>query len=298
MQNAEVVGQLKNLVNEGATILENFPNKTQFAEEIRQVKQQYKQDNPADLPKLFGTRVPSSAMWLKNTIDFNHRANMNEDIEQRKLNYSARVAQLENRFMQWYASALEALRTAGIRELVPQLINAKSSPRLDSKFRRGIAVLEKALHLLSDEGRVAQPLLIQKGQPITAMNQVKEILRGCTSFVKIQDPYADMELLEAIESVGLDVNIKLLLGKTACPSEQFAKGLAKLKKSGRRIEAVFILDGTNAPFHDRYIFSEKKAFSLGTSMNGFGLRDSSIIPLQEWTVFETKFDQYFAQGTK
>lgn len=305
MQRSELISRMKNLVNEGTIILENFPNKSHLAEKIRQVRQQYKRGNPANLPKLFGIRnlfgtrrIPSEAEWISHGLQINHQINLNREIEQCRFNFNVRLSQLESRFAQWYPSAFEVLQLAGFKELVPQLINAKSISRLDSKFRKGIAVLEKALHFLTDEDYLQKPVLIEKGHPLAGLSRVKSILQDCTPFVKIQEPYADMELLEVLEAVKMDVKISLLLGKTACPKEKFIKGLDKLKKSGRQIEAVFIVDGANAPFHDRYIFSGKKAFSLGTSMNGLGLRDSGIIPLSEWNEFEAKFNEYFTVGKR
>ena len=125
---------------------------------------------------------------------------------------------------------------------------------------------------------------------------IKNFIKNAKKYVKIQDPYPSSELLEIIEATTPNVKNILLLGPFLNNKEKeiFEKNLKLLRKTGRNIEVLSIKYNKTAPFHDRFLISEKKGITTGTSLSGLGIRDSVITELNEWKDIEKRFDEYMS----
>lgn len=160
MQKSELVSKLKNLINEGTTILENSPSKTYLAKQVKQVRENYRRGDPSGFWRpLFGGRLASTAS-LKFIRD-GQQSQMSQDIERLQNNFDVRMRQIDSKYEQWYSGALEALKLVDPKTLTFQLMNTKGLSKTDAKFRKGIVVLEKALHLLEKQMSAYQPTLIK-----------------------------------------------------------------------------------------------------------------------------------------
>ena len=92
----------------------------------------------------------------------------------------------------------------------------------------------------------------------------------------IVDPYLDDPLFSLLEKLGAGVKIKILTSKPQGDSKVIA---SKFKEQRGNFE----LYKTNK-FHDRYIIADKECYLLGSSINSFGKKATTLVQINDETV--------------
>lgn len=198
------------------------------------------------------------------------------------------------RFTLWTARMQEALRGCDAT-VMKRFSSAVHASRLDTRVRRCLALLEA---LQAVEPAHKSVLLVKAGQPLTGRAHLQEILAQAQTYVKIQEPYPSTDLLLLIESLAPSVRCTLLIGPVEKKSAQFREQLDLLRKAGRSIVVKTIANKEGkAPFHDRFVMTERKCFAIGSSVSGLGLRDSAIIEVPNRAEIEKQFDLYMNSPT-
>ena len=123
-----------------------------------------------------------------------------------------------------------------------------------------------------------------------ARSILMEMFSSCESCVKIQDPYLGEDTLMIISQyVSKELDIKVLTGQIAGRDDDIAdicRYIERLRNERKgRFQIMFLGDTEgNAPFHDRYVISQNRCWSIGTSLKQIGRgKDTTIveIPLTE-----------------
>ena len=220
---------------------------------------------------------------------------MQRDNEIRQLyqQFDIHYRESEQRYNNWSSEAVQAIKLSKCFYCLKKFTDSKQKVKLETRLRGGIVALNQALNYL-EKSPQKETLLIKTGEPLKGRRVLKEFLGKAKAYVKIQEPYPTHEILETLEDATTNIKCQLLLGpfNNMEAKEKFEKNLALLRKAGRNIEVVSIKCGKTAPFHDRFLISEKKGISTGTSLSGLGMRDSIITGLNEWKDIEKRFDGY------
>jgi hypothetical protein len=149
--------------------------------------------------------------------------------------------------------------------------------------------VERYLH----EEHLSRTILVKKGETLTGMAKLQEIISCMHGTIRFQDPYPWPETLLAVKMIEQGVQVRFLIGKLSDP-HSFTAMLSSVRKSGRDIQVKILIESNGkAPFHDRYIISKDNAWTMGTSPNGIGMRDSSITRLEDWLEIERRFDEWW-----
>lgn len=110
-------------------------------------------------------------------------------------------------------------------------------------------------------------------------NWVKASVSG---YLTIYDPYFNEEMLELLKSTPTDARINILtsarIGELEELQDRYRKFWLKIcdQVPPSTNFFVFATNSGETPIHDRFLATEGSALSLGTSLNGFGNKYSSI----------------------
>jgi hypothetical protein len=132
-----------------------------------------------------------------------------------------------------------------------------------------------------DTGRkelVAPPgstFVIDPSHPVPALIKLHEFLAELRGEVRISDPYLDPVTMSHLDACGQGVRLRLLTARI----HQDATVRAAVRSFARLGRSIEIKRSTSGRVHDRYIIEDRQVFYLGTSLNGIGKTNSSIIPL-------------------
>lgn len=140
----------------------------------------------------------------------------------------------------------------------------------------------------------SEVVLFTSGNQVGAIEALKRILDKARVSIKILDPYFgnDDSDWDIFEEVATNIEIKILTSlefRRKSPIN-FQSSLGALKSEIRKSAVMSIFSEikiggskrNKCPFHDRYfIVDDKDVWSIGTSINGLGKRDSSIIKLDQ-----------------
>lgn len=126
--------------------------------------------------------------------------------------------------------------------------------------------------------------LIPVEDSFLARSALKDIFSKCETYVKIQDPYIGEDTFRILSSyVPKDLEIKILTGQEIGQGETFeeiCRYIDRIKSERKgKFQIMFMgSKGKEAPFHDRFIISQNRCWSIGTSLKQLGKgKDSTIV---------------------
>lgn len=124
-------------------------------------------------------------------------------------------------------------------------------------------------------------VLIPAHDPFMAKRILQDMFSKCEDYVKVQDPYLGEETFHVLEYLPKHLEVRLLTGLTLGIGEdtERLRQLIQRWKGERKFRVAFIGDPTSgeAPFHDRFILSKNRCWSVGTSLKQLGVgKDSTI----------------------
>ncbi|PFK43442.1 hypothetical protein COJ23_25105 [Priestia megaterium] len=123
------------------------------------------------------------------------------------------------------------------------------------------------------------------GQGEEAFSNIKTWLsENVSSYVKIYDPYFDEQTMELLKYITDEARITIL---TSAKTTEISDDSLQNKYKSKWLSIcdqlppethfhVFATPNGKTPMHDRFIISDRAGIQLGTSLNGFGKRDSTI----------------------
>lgn len=119
---------------------------------------------------------------------------------------------------------------------------------------------------------------IEPGKPFSAkLVLLNDILSKVENRVWISDPYVSIRLLDLLNVLEPDIQIRILT-QTVQGKGEFKRALIDFKREHPKTE-VRIVDSDE--LHDRYILSEKRMWLVGHSLKDLGRRESFIVALGE-----------------
>jgi hypothetical protein len=119
---------------------------------------------------------------------------------------------------------------------------------------------------------------------------LKDMFTRCESYIKIQDPYIGEDAFRIISSyVPKDVEVRILTGQELGKgeiAEDIYRYVERLKSERKGKFQIMFIGSKNkeAPFHDRFIISEARCWTIGTSLKQVGKgKDTTVVevPLLE-----------------
>lgn len=117
--------------------------------------------------------------------------------------------------------------------------------------------------------------LIDPTQAVQAVSSLHRILANMQGTILICDPYLDAVTIEHLDSCPPSA-VLYVLTETLKDSGKLRRLLAAMLAQGRRIE---IRVGPPGQLHDRYIIDDSSMYLSGTSLNGFGKRQSFLVQM-------------------
>ena len=296
---------IQSLKSQGEQLLIRIPLKKDFKEQEMVIKKQYahpiarggKHLISAGLGEIassvFGTGKGIAKKWASQSIKQAQENQISQEKQRLWGNYNRRVSESEAGYKAWFSSAEGAIKSINSTQCLKKLRATKQKTKLETKIKSAISALDFALDYLEEPEHIKKVALIKSGEPLKGRDMLREFLKGAKKYVKIQEPYPDTELLRLLEGISPSVKVQLLLGPLNKKEGTFKRELDLLRKTGMQIDVVSINSGPSSPFHDRFMIHETSAISIGTSIQGIGLRDSTINELTEWDEIEKRFDEYF-----
>ncbi|OAB33127.1 hypothetical protein PMSD_15545 [Paenibacillus macquariensis subsp. defensor] len=125
-----------------------------------------------------------------------------------------------------------------------------------------------------DQELIKEPIFFENRLGFTAYKKIIEILNSAKKSIIIIDPYFDDNTLQIIEAVNVNIHVKFLTSKLQGSTKT---SFSKFKKERGNIE----LKNTDK-IHDRYVILDlNKVYLLGSSLNNFGDKATTIVPLHE-----------------
>ena len=250
---------------------------------------------------LFGTKKRKAKAFTNKILKNSIKQQQEKEINLLKNQFENHNRNLENQYISWFS---EIKRISSLQEsetISNKILNSQYKFKLETRLNQGINGLKKLIDQIDKKEKKPQnkSLLIKSGEPLKGKDSLIDFLCQSKIYVKIQEPYPSKELLRLIEETDYYGNIKiqLLIGKfNKDQKDIFEQELSLLRKAGKTIEVVSIIGENSSPFHDRFFINEKLCISLGTSIGGLGLRDSTIHYLNEWSQIEERFDKYFYEN--
>jgi len=116
-------------------------------------------------------------------------------------------------------------------------------------------------------------LLIDPERAIQATATLHGLLGSLKGTVRVCDPYLDSATIEHLDACAAGVEIRLLT-QVVRDSGSLRRLIAAAAAQGRNLQIRVVA----APhLHDRYLMDDDKLTLLGTSLNGFGKKQSFVI---------------------
>jgi hypothetical protein len=131
-------------------------------------------------------------------------------------------------------------------------------------------LLEKGRLLVSDEKKA---ILIEPSNSIQSMIDLQKYLSGLSGNIYICDPYIDHVSLDILSSCPSSSSL-FVLSRNVKIDGKFKSLLPSFTTAGFKIEVRI---APNPILHDRYIIDDAEMIILGTSLNGFGKKQSFLI---------------------
>jgi len=305
----DIKSQINQLIEEAKSIAKHIPDKSAYKNTEMEIKGNYKQRKPLisastgilgkelgrEISSMLGGRNNIAKNFITQTLRNKQQDNINQEINNLWRQYAIKVEESKRVYENWYNRVLDTIKSTDLNHYITKLEASKQKLKLETKLRQGISTLRYMLNLLENPSKFKKTLLIKTGEPIKGRDEIIRFMQKSNSFIKIQDPFVKRELLRIIEEIPASIKVQILTG-VIDQKDKFKEELKLLRKSGRNVNVVSILaemkDNKNAPFHDRFILTDNSAIKLGTSISGYGLRDSTITELNTWAEIEKRFDEY------
>ncbi|QSO52341.1 hypothetical protein JZ785_27065 [Alicyclobacillus curvatus] len=126
-----------------------------------------------------------------------------------------------------------------------------------------------------DEGFVdsvdGEPVFFGKKSSYSAYKAVKRLLARTTKQLFLVDPYIDGNTVQMLEMVNPEVDIRLLYGKFQGDGSVMAAALQKERGKFQYQQ--------DKGLHDRYMFCDDHGYLLGSSLNKFGDKPTTMVKL-------------------
>lgn len=250
---------------------------------------------------LFGTGKRKAKSVTNKILKNNIKQQQEKEINILKNQFESHNRNLENQYIFWFNEIKRISSVQGFETISNRILDSQYKSKFDTRLNQAINVLKNLIDQIDrkENNPKNKSLLIKSGEPLKGKDSIIDFLHQSKIYVKIQEPYPSKELLRLIEETDSYGNIKiqLLIGKFNRNQKGiFEQELSSLRKTGKDIEVISIIGENSPPFHDRFIINEKSCISLGTSISGFGLRDSTINYLSEWSQIEEQFDKYLFEN--
>ncbi len=219
----------------------------------------------------------------------------------------------ENEFLSWYESVKTFIDTISIEtrnvgrsntdKLIIRLNKTKRFIGLETRISHVLLFIDQLLNekliykkeIANKSSYARTELLIEPGTPFSSYQQLKEILKNAKTYVKVLDAYVDDLTLEILLQVPKTASIHLLTEYTGGEKE---KSFLRSCKQFATERALFqIRKCEKGLLHDRFIITNDKAYSIGSSLKDLGKRTSSIIEIDNKAKFEKQFDKIW-NGSK
>jgi hypothetical protein len=159
--------------------------------------------------------------------------------------------------------------------------------------------------LITQKNEVSQKsFVISRKDPLKGKEKIRELLQSSKGYVKLNDRYfssADLSLLEFIPS---EVVIRVLLYELDNRIGEHKIFFDKLEKFRRsrtgtvRIKIIKYRDRSGTPVHDRFIFTENWAVSMGNSIGAIGEHDIIVNFLESGKEREKEFFDFYWDADK
>jgi len=165
-------------------------------------------------------------------------------------------------------------------KFIQRIQKAQDGTRVKTRINSTIKALKyiKSKNLIfNHEIPITAPkeILLPGGTPFTGYVELKNILGSVTDYVKIIDPYINVDTLERLQAVPVNIPIMFLSENTGGKNE---KRLLRSCKEFFVEKPNFNLKKCKG-LHDRYILTKSRGWTIGSSLKDFGKKMSSISPL-------------------
>jgi len=148
-------------------------------------------------------------------------------------------------------------------------------PDLVARRKRNHRWQYSALRAGTDKLESKEPpvVLVEPLKGVQNVVTLHDILASLRGAVSVCDPYADSATIEHLDSCSQSSGIRLLTHNIT-DSGRLRRHLAAFSKSGRALE---VRRTPKASIHDRYVIDRNGMIIMGTSLNGFGKKESFLI---------------------
>ncbi|PWK09005.1 hypothetical protein [Tumebacillus permanentifrigoris] len=120
-------------------------------------------------------------------------------------------------------------------------------------------------------------------QPYTAYKHIRECIQSANKEIFIIDPYISSDIFELLEMTDESIKIRIITMKLQGDAKVVAD---KFKKERGNFDFRF-----SDKFHDRYIFVDNTCYMLGSSLNSFGDRATTLVSVNDVRV-KKAIEQY------
>ena len=138
--------------------------------------------------------------------------------------------------------------------------------------------VEKSTGKKDDDSQKEDIWFIKNNQPYSGYKMIRDVILKANKELTIVDPYLDGDLFDLLEILKPEVKIKILTSKPQKDSKVMA---SKFKEQRSNFELI----KTNK-FHDRYIIVDEKCYLLGSSINSFGKKATTLVQINDKTVIK------------
>ena len=207
----------------------------------------------------------------------------------------------------WYRELYQAIAGLHTGKRKCELSNRARKEYLGSLLKAGqskspAAVLQRSLSVannvaarlvLLDSYREPKGKLIQAGRLIQGVEEIEGLLSAVANqFVIVCDAYCSRRTLRVLERVGRGIPVTLLTMKITDGELPFSDALARVRQAGKVVK-VAIFDGKPG-FHDRFVLTAGRGWTIGTSLKDIGNRDTLIHEIDNHQEVSKMVDDYLS----
>ena len=139
--------------------------------------------------------------------------------------------------------------------------------------------------------------LIPAGRLIKGIEEIESLLaHNCHGYVKLCDSYCSRRTLSILEAAPMALPLTVLTMNVSDEND-FTEALSRVRRSGRKMSVAVLM--TKPGFHDRYLITQNRGWTVGTSIKDIGNRDTLIHEIENHEEVERMIDDYLngAKGT-
>jgi hypothetical protein len=183
-------------------------------------------------------------------------------------------------------------RVAISRQRVAAVLSREKSAvaRRRVRSRRHYKIMKAGEVELASIGQTAVFIELETG--LTKIRQVEEIFSSLRGTIRVCDPYVDNRALDFLAQAKLADAIRLLT-VTVVHDSAFRRDFGAFKgEHGDRLEVRI---SPKRDLHDRYVVHNEGVLLIGTSLNGLGRKQSSVVPMGKdfSDIMLPAFDRYW-----